>query len=122
MGFHTAWELASRGARVVITGRDGQRGRQAVRNFLTGGTLHVASRGIFLGAALIAARRTKAPPRWIPRLGMVAAPLAVLPLASLIWFPASFLIPLGRLLSFVRCVAVGIVPALGRQRDTVAGG
>lgn len=31
IGFHTARELASRGARVIITGRDEHRGREAVR-------------------------------------------------------------------------------------------
>lgn len=32
IGFYTARNLASKGARVIITGRDGQRGRQAVRS------------------------------------------------------------------------------------------
>ena len=94
--------------------------RQA--NFLTGGTLHVASLGVFVGAASIAARRAKALPHWICWLGIVAAVLAVLSLASLAWFPATFLIPLGRLLSFVWCITAGILLARGRQHHTVAGG
>lgn len=91
-------------------------------NFLTGGTLHVAALGSFVGAASIAARRAKALPSWIPRLGIVAAALAILSLASLFWFPATILIPLGRLLLSVWCMAVGLVLALGRQRDTSVGG
>jgi hypothetical protein len=95
--------------------------RQA--NFLTGGTLHVASLGLFVGAASIAARRGKALPRWwISWLGMVQATLAILSLASLAFFPAALFILLGRMLGFVWCIAVGIVLALGRQRDAVVGG
>jgi hypothetical protein len=89
--------------------------RQA--NFLTGGTLHVASLGLFVGAASIAARRAKALPRWICWLGLVQATLAVMSLASLVFFPAALLILLGRMLGFVWCIAVGIVLALGRQRE-----
>lgn len=91
-------------------------------NFLSGGTLHVASLGLFVGAASIAARRAKALPSWICWLGLVAATLAILSLASLVLFPASVFIPLGRLLSFVWSIAVGLVLALGRQREAVAGG
>jgi hypothetical protein len=91
-------------------------------NFLTGGTLHVAALGLFVGAASIAARRTKALPSWISGLGLVAAALAILSLASLFWFPATILIPLGRLLLAIWCVAAGLVLALGRQRDASVGG
>lgn len=91
-------------------------------NFLTGGTLHVASLGLLVGAGSIAARRAKAVPRWVPWLGIAAAALAIASLASLVWFPATYLIPLGRLLSFVWCVAVGLVLALGGHREAVAGG
>lgn len=90
-------------------------------NFLTGGTLHVASLGLFVGAASVAARRTKALPRWISWLGIATATLAILSLASLVFFPASFFIPLGRLLSFVWCVAVGLVLMTGRHRETDEG-
>lgn len=87
-------------------------------NFLTGGTLHVASLGLFVGATSVAARRTKALPRWICWLGLVQATLAILSLASLIFFPAALLILLGRMLGFVWCIAVGIVLVLGMQRET----
>jgi hypothetical protein len=89
-------------------------------NFLTGGTLHVASLGLFVGATSVAARKTKALPGWICWLGLVQATLAVLSLASLIFFPAALLILLGRMLGFVWCIAVGIVLVLGRRRETGA--
>ena len=94
--------------------------RQA--NFLTGGTLHVASLGLFVGATSIAARRTKALPRWICWLGMVQATLAVLSLASFFVYYANAFILFGRMLGFVWCISVGIVLALGRRREPVVGG
>jgi hypothetical protein len=93
--------------------------RQA--NF-TGGTLHVASLGLFVGAASIAARRAKALPRWISWLGIVQATLAILSLASLVFFPAALLILLGRMLGFVWCIAVGLVLAFDKQRGPGAEG
>ena len=65
-------------------------------NFLSGGVAHVVSLGLFVGAASIAASRTKALPSWISWLGIVQATVAILSLASLIFFPASLLILLGR--------------------------
>lgn len=91
-------------------------------NFLTGGTLHVATLGLFVGAASVAARRAKALPGWVCWLGLVQAALAILSLASLLFFPAALLILLGRMLGFLWCISVGIVLALGRQREPVAGG
>jgi len=90
-------------------------------NFLTGGTLHVASLGLFVGAASISTLNARALPRWILWLGLAAAALSILSLASLLFFPASILIPLGRLLAFVWCIAMGIVLALGRRRETRTG-
>lgn len=46
--------------------------RQA--NFLTGGTLHGASLGLFVGVTSIAASRAKALPRWISWLGIPTPP------------------------------------------------
>jgi hypothetical protein len=93
--------------------------RQA--NFLTGGTLHVASLGVFVGAASIAGLRAKSLPWWICWLGIVQATLAILSLTSLVFFPAALLILLGRMLGFVWCIAAGIVLALRGQRGLVAG-
>lgn len=93
--------------------------RQA--NFLTGGTLHVASLGVFVGSASVAGLRPKSLPRWMCWLGIVQATLAILSLVSLIFFPAALLILLGRLLGFVWCIAVGILLMLRGRRGLVAG-
>jgi hypothetical protein len=84
--------------------------------FLSGGTLHVAALGLFMGAASLAARRSRALPGWLCGLGLVAAALALLSLASLVVYPATILILLGRLLGFVWSIAVGLVLTLGLQR------
>jgi hypothetical protein len=94
--------------------------RQA--NFLTGGTLHVASLGVFVGSASIAGLRTKGLPRWMCWLGLVQATLAILSLASLVFFPAALLMLLGRMLGFAWCIATDIVLALRGQRGPGAGG
>jgi len=91
--------------------------RQA--NFLTGGTLHVASLGLFVGAASVAARRTKALPSWICWLGVVQATLS---LASIFVYYANAFNLFGRMLGFVWCISVGIVLILGRQREPGARG
>lgn len=100
----------------------GSRGRFAEPELPHGGTFHVASLGLFVGATSIAARRAKALPGWIYWLGIVQATLAILSLASLVFFPAALLILLGRMLGFVWCIAVGIVLVIGRQRETGAKG
>lgn len=88
--------------------------------FLSGGTLHVASVGLFIGATSIAAARANALPRWILWLGIVASVLAILSLASTILYPASILIPLGRLLSLVWIIATSLVLAFGKERKSGA--
>jgi hypothetical protein len=77
--------------------------------FLAGGPAHVASLAPFVGAGSIAALRTKALPGWISWIGIVAAAISLLCLLSLVWYPASIFIPLGRVLSFVWSVAVSVV-------------
>ncbi len=86
-------------------------------NFITGGAAHVASLGVFVGATSIFSLRRKAFRRWVPWLGIVASALSFLSLASLAWFPATFLIPIGRLLSFVWTIAVSLSLVLGGQED-----
>ena len=78
-------------------------------NFLAGGPVHIPLLGLFVGAASIAALRAKALPRWISWIGISAATLSLLSLTSLLWFPATVLLPLGRLLAFVWSVAVSLV-------------
>jgi hypothetical protein len=90
-------------------------------NFLTGGTLHVASLGLFVRASSVAARGAKALPAWICWLGMAQAAIAVLSLASLVFFPAALFILLGRMLGFLWCTAAGIALALGARRGVASG-
>lgn len=107
------------GALVLVAGGGDPSTVGALRDgsFLTGGVAHVVFLGLFAGAASVVAAKTRTLPRWVARLGIVAAVASVLSLASLVWFPATFLIPLGRLLSFAWCVAAGLVLAFGRRRD-----
>ena len=109
------WVLA-----LIVTGGElGLVGTLRDLSFLAGGPAHVPLLGLFVGVASIATLRAKALPRWIPWLGIVAAVLSIVSLASLVFFPASVLIPLGRLLAFVWSVAVGIL--LVRSRPHEAG-
>lgn len=90
-------------------------------NFLFGGVAHVVSLGLFVGVTSIAALRAKALPRWIFWLGTLVAALSILSLTSLVFFPATILLPLGRLLAFVWSIAVGLVLAFGKRRELGAG-
>lgn len=90
-------------------------------NFLSGGVAHIASLGLFVGATSLAISRAQDLPRWIFWLGTLTAILSILSLASLVWFPANILLPLGRLLSFIWSITVGLVLALGQRRETDAG-
>ena len=78
-------------------------------SFFAGGPVHIPLLGLFVGAASIAALRANAIPRWIPWIGISAATLSLLSLSSLLWFPATLLLPLGRLLAFVWSVGVSLV-------------
>jgi hypothetical protein len=86
--------------------------------FLSGGPAHLASLASFVGAGSIAALRTKALPGWISWVGIAAAAISLLCLVSLVWYPASIFIPLGRVLSFVWSVAVSVV-LVRMTKDTV---
>jgi hypothetical protein len=82
-------------------------------NCLTGGTLHVASLGVFIGSASLAARRVTALPGWIGWLGLIQAVVAVLSLLSVFVYYAALLILIGRLHGFVWCIGVAVVLAVG---------
>lgn len=92
-------------------------GAKATRALLACGG--VAGR-LYISVGLIAFLGTKALSRWILGLGIVAATLSILSLASLALFPASVFFPLGRSLSFVWSIAIGLVLALGKRRETTA--
>lgn len=94
--------------------------RQA--NFLTGGTLHIASLGVLIGATSLAARRAKALPRWLVWLGLVQATIAILSLTSLVFYYANAFILFGRMLGFVWCIAAGLVLVFSGRRQAGARG
>lgn len=77
--------------------------------FLTGGPAHVVSLGVFVGASSIVILGRSHLPRWLGWLGATAASLSLLSAASLLLLPATFLLPLGRLLAAVWIVALGVV-------------
>ncbi len=91
-------------------------------NFLSRGAAHVASLGLFVGGVSLAASRqsTGTLPRWIAWEGIVAATLSLACLFSFLWFPASVLIPIGRLLCFVWIVNTSLALARGGRRAEAA--
>ncbi len=91
-------------------------------NFLTGGALHVTALGLFMGATTLVARRAKALPRWIVWWGFFSATLAVLSIFSLVFFPASIFILLGRMTALVWAFATGIALARGKRREAAVAG
>ncbi|MBA3793279.1 MAG: hypothetical protein H0X19_03975 [Rubrobacter sp.] len=90
--------------------------------FVAGGPAHVASLGLFVGGVSLAASRqsTGTLPRWIAWEGIVAATLSLACLFSFLWFPASVLIPIGRLLCFVWIVNTSLALARGGRRAEAA--
>lgn len=76
--------------------------------------------GDIVGVASISSLKENLIPRWIPWLGIVAA-LSLLSLASLAWFPATYLILFGRLLCFIWVAAVSLLLVLGRQGEAGRG-
>jgi hypothetical protein len=74
--------------------------------------VHVAVLGLFVAAV---ARR----PGWtrpVAVFGLVAAAPAMLSPVSTVWFPASVLLPIGRLLCMAWAVAAGVSLLRGRTR------
>jgi hypothetical protein len=71
-------------------------------SFISGGTAHVATLGVFV---LIASRTFSKPVRVF---GIVAAVPAIASLVSLVWFNGSVLILLGRLLCMVWTIAAAV--------------
>ncbi|MQA05732.1 MAG: hypothetical protein GEV07_24445 [Streptosporangiales bacterium] len=85
-------------------------------NFYTGGVVHVVSLGVFVGAAALATVRPAALPKGIRIYGWVAAIPAVLSVLSVPIYLASVLLPVGRILCLVWCVAAGVAVLVGVRR------
>lgn len=99
--------VASRSAGVTYVLREA--------SFYAGGVAHVVTLGAFvLGAALILGRRELigVASRWS---GYVAGALAMLSIVSLGVYYASVLLPVGRVLSMVATVAIGVALVRGRR-------
>jgi hypothetical protein len=80
-------------------------------NFVTGGVVHVVALGGYVAtlSLLRPGSRTFGP--GVRRFGAVAAVLAVLSIASVVFYPASILLPVGRLLCMVWTVTAGVALA-----------
>lgn len=79
--------------------------------YITGGPAHVIAFGPFVGASSMAAWKTGALPRWIAGLGIAAGAVSLLSLTALLWEPAAFVLPAGRVLTFAWIVVVSLVMA-----------
>jgi hypothetical protein len=77
--------------------------------FITGAAPHVAALGIATGAISYAARRTGLMPAWLNWFGLVIAALSMLSMLSLLFEPATILIPLGRYLGMFWILGVAVV-------------
>lgn len=86
-------------------------------NFLTGGVVHVVSLGLAAGACTLAATRARALPRGVRWVGYVAAVPSVLSVLSVPVYYASIFLPVGRILAFVWCIALGITLLVGSRRS-----
>lgn len=78
--------------------------------FYSGGVVHVVALGLFV----LAVTRIKGWTRPVRVMGWIAGVPAVLSIASLLWFYASPLLPLGRVLSMVCLVVAGVSLVRGR--------
>jgi hypothetical protein len=82
--------------------------------FIAGGVVHVLALGLFVGLL----SRLPGWTRPVAIFGLIAAIPAVFSIASTVWFYASILLPVGRLLCMAWLVAAGI--SLVRGRTSVA--
>jgi hypothetical protein len=82
-------------------------------NFISGGTAHVATLGVFI----LLASRTFGSSRPVRVFGVVAAVPAIASLISLVWFNGAVLILLGRLLGMAWTIAAAV--SVTRRRKAV---
>lgn len=84
--------------------------------FVAGGVGNVATLGLFVVLASKALREAGSVGRGVLVLGYVAGGLAMLSLTSLVFYYANAFLPLGRLLSMIWTVAVGVTMARRSRR------
>jgi hypothetical protein len=88
--------------------------------FLTGGPAHVLWLAPFIGASSVAALTTPIFPRRVAWLGVAAATVSLLSVASLILEQAQYLLPIGRFGGFIWIIAVSVALARGQPREAEA--
>jgi hypothetical protein len=84
--------------------------------YLAGGPAHVVAFAPFLAASSVADLRSRVLPGWIARLGLAAAVLSLPALLALVWEPASYVLPVARLLTYGWIFAVSLALAFGWPR------
>src|SRR5262252_1102278 len=77
--------------------------------FATGGVGFVVTFGLFLAGVSVIAWFTRLLPRWLVVLGLVIAAIAQLSSLSLIFIPATYLLPVVRFVGLVWMIATGLL-------------
>jgi hypothetical protein len=88
--------------------------------YLSGGPAHVLALGVFLGAVAAALWSGSVLPRWIVWTGAAAAVFSLLAALSLLWEPASLLLPLGRGMGMLWVFATSVALLVGRSGEQMA--
>jgi hypothetical protein len=77
-------------------------------NFYTGGVIHVVALGAYVATLAFLRPGSRLFGRGVRGFGGVAAVCALLSIASIVLYPASILLPVGRLLCMVWAITAGI--------------
>ena len=77
-------------------------------SFYTGGVTHVVALGLYIATLTVLRPGSRTFGVGVRRFGAVAAACAVLSVASLVFYPASILLPVGRLLCMVWTITAGV--------------
>jgi hypothetical protein len=77
-------------------------------NFYTGGVIHVVALGAYVATLALLQPGSRLWGRGVRGFGWVAATCAVLSIASIVLYPASILLPVGRLLCMVWTITAGV--------------
>lgn len=80
-------------------------------NFATGGVIHVVALGAYVATLTLLPPGSRTFGPGVRRFGAVAAVLAVLSIVSVVLYPASILLPVGRLLCIVWTITAGVALA-----------
>lgn len=87
-------------------------------SFASGGFGHVAAIGLLMAGISVPCLFTRLLPKWVCWLGLIAAGVCELSTLSMIFPQLSFLLPVGRVPSFVWLIAVGFMLPKRRRGQT----